>query len=103
MTVSTHAAFPHIFTPYRIKNVELRNRLVISGHHAYWWSDKGVPNPEFAAYIEERAKGGIGLFVIGGSAPVLTPSWIENVDDAVIPGYRRCVEAAHRHGTAIFA
>jgi len=35
----SHPHFPHIFTPLQIRNMEMRNRIAISGHHAGWWVD----------------------------------------------------------------
>lgn len=81
----------------------MRNRIAISGHHAGWWVDAGRPSDEFADYIEERARGGVGLFVIGCTSPKLGSGWLENVDDRIIPRYRAMVEAGHRHDTPIFA
>ncbi len=69
MSNAGHAVFPHIFRPLQIKNVTLRSRIAISGHFAGWWADKGLPRDEFVAYLEERAKGGVGLFVIGATSP----------------------------------
>lgn len=103
LTLSPHPHWPHLFTPLQIKNVTLRNRIAISGHHAGWWVDGGRPSDEFADYIEERARGGVGLFVIGCTSPQPGSGWLENVDDRIIPRYRAMVEAGHRHGTPIFA
>ncbi len=100
---SAHPHFPHLFTPLQIKGVTLRNRIAISGHHAGWWVDGGRPSDEFADYIEERARGGVGLFVIGCTSPQRGSGWLENVDDRIIPRYRKMVEAGHRHGTPVFA
>ena len=41
---------------------------VVSGHFAGWWVDGGLPSREFADYLAERAKGGVGLFVIGATS-----------------------------------
>ena len=98
-----HLVFPHLFEPYQLKGVLLRNRVVISGHHAGWWVDNGLPSEEFVAYVEERAKGGVGLFVIGCTSPEPGSGWLENLDVAIIPRYRALVEAGHRHGAAVFA
>jgi N,N-dimethylglycine/sarcosine dehydrogenase len=97
--------YPHLFSPITIRKLTLRNRVAISGHHAGWWLDNGMPSDEFAAYIEERSRNnGVGLFVIGCTSPVRpTAGWLENMTDDVIPRYRKCVEAAHRHGTALIA
>ncbi len=101
----SESRFPHLFSPFTIKNVELRNRVAISAHFAGWWVTDGLPNEDFAAYIEERAKGGVGLFVIGATGPSheAAPSWMVNDSDEIIPCYRMLVEAGHRHGMKIFA
>ena len=69
-----HPKFPHIFRPLELRGVTLRNRIAISGHFAGWWvGEKGLPTDAFIAYVEERAKGGVGLFVIGATSP--EPDW----------------------------
>ena len=106
MTVSApaHPQFPHLFRPFTIRDLTLRNRIAISGHHAGWnVTVGGMPSDELAAYIEERAKGGVALFVIGSTCPVAGYDWIENVSDAVIPHFQNMADAGHRHGTAVFA
>ncbi len=106
MSISStvHPAFPHLFAPFELKNVTLRNRIAISGHFAGWYvGPDGLPSDELAAYIEERAKGGVGLFVIGSNVPVPGYDWIENTDDAIIPRYQVMGEAGRRHGARVFA
>lgn len=103
MTGTDHLTFPHLFRPLQIKSLSLRNRIAISGHFAGWWVDRGLPSEEFVAYLEERAWGGVGLFVIGATSPERGSGWMENIDDAIIPRYRALVDAGHRHGTAVFA
>ncbi|MCZ6678660.1 MAG: FAD-dependent oxidoreductase [Candidatus Poribacteria bacterium] len=100
-----HPKFPHLFRPIAMKNVTLPNRIAISAHFAGWWVTDGLPNEDFAAYIEERAKGGVGLFVIGATGPTYDagPDWMHNTSDAIIPRYRMLAEAGHRHGTKVFA
>jgi len=100
-----HWKFPRLFRPFTLKNVTLRNRIAVSAHFAGWWVTDGLPNEEFAAYIEERAKGGIGLFVIGATGPTYDagPDWIQNTSEAIIPRYRMLAEAGHRHGAKVFA
>src|SRR5438552_18959271 len=98
MTATEHPRFPHIFRPLQIKNATLRNRIAISAHFAGWWVDKGLPSDAFVDYVEERAKGGVGLFVIGATTPVPSRGWLENIDDSIIPRYRALAEAGRRHG-----
>src|SRR5262245_8016639 len=104
VTDKNHAHFPHLFKPYGLKGVELRNRVAISGHFAGWWvGPGGLPSDAFVAYVEERAKGGVGLFTIGATSPEPGSGWMQNLDDSIIPRYRLLAEAAHRHGTKLFA
>jgi 2,4-dienoyl-CoA reductase-like NADH-dependent reductase (Old Yellow Enzyme family)/thioredoxin reductase len=103
MVSGQHPKYPHLFTPFKIRNLTLGNRIVISAHFAGWWVDQGLPSKEFVAYLEERAKGGVALFVIGATSPEPNSGWLENTTDAIIPRYRALVEAGHRHGTAVFA
>lgn len=99
-----HARFPHLFQPYTLKGVELRNRVAISGHFAGWWvGPGGLPSDAFVAYVEERAKGGVGLFTIGATSPEPGSGWMQNLDDSIIPRYQILAAAAHRHGTKLFA
>jgi 2,4-dienoyl-CoA reductase-like NADH-dependent reductase (Old Yellow Enzyme family)/thioredoxin reductase len=104
MPAAEHPLFPHLFQPFSLKNVTLSNRVAVSAHFAGWWvGERGLPSEAFVAYLEERAKGGVGLFVIGATSPEPGSGWMENTDDAIIPRYRALVEAGHRHGTAVFA
>ncbi len=95
--------YPHIFRPFTLKNLTLKNRIMVSGHFAGWWVDGGLPSDTFVDYVEERAKGGVGLFVIGATSPEPGSGWMENFSDAIIPRYQRLADAGHRHGTAIIA
>src|SRR2546421_1803429 len=99
-----HPQFPHIFRPLELRGVTLRNRIAISGRFAGWWvGERGLPTDAFVAYLEERARGGVGLFVIGATSPEPGSGWLENVSDDIIPRYAALVEAGHRHGAAVFA
>src|SRR5256714_15418528 len=99
-----HPHFPHIFRPLDLRGVTLRNRIAISGHFAGWWvGERGLPTDAFVAYLEERARGGVGLFVIGATSPEPGSGWLENVSEDIIPRYAALVEAGHRHGAAAFA
>src|SRR2546421_10506015 len=88
VTLNNHPRFPHLFRPYDLKGVELRNRVAISGHFAGWWVDQGLPSDAFVAYVEERAKGGVCLFTIGATSPEPGSGCMQNLDDAIIPRYR---------------
>ena len=104
MPTRDHPVFPYLFRPYTLKGVPIRNRVVISAHFAGWWvGPDGLPSEAFADYIEERAKGGVGLFVIGATSPAPGSGWMQNLSEAIIPRYRRLAEAGHRYGMKVFA
>src|SRR5947207_9224952 len=103
MSSSDHPKFPRLFHPLHLRNVALKNRVAVSAHFAGWWVDEGLPSDAFVSYVEERAKGGVGLFVIGATSPERGSGWMQSLDDRIIPRYRALAEAGHRHGTKVFA
>ena len=97
--------FPRLLAPLDAGRLQLRNRSAISAHFGGWFIDGGLPTPAYADYVEHRCANGVGLFVVGGSVPEYAggPDWLQNTSDAVVPGYRMLVDAAHRHGAKLFA
>jgi len=98
--------FPHLFRPIRIGGVEIRNRILSTGHDTTLPTD-GTVNDALIAYQEARARGGAGLIIvqvagIHDSARYTTHILMADTDDC-IPGYRLLAEAVHRHGAKIFA
>jgi mycofactocin system FadH/OYE family oxidoreductase 2 len=97
--------FQYLFTPFRIRNVEVRNRVLITGHINNM-ARYGVPTEQEAAYFAERAKGGVALIVMGW--PAVHPSgWIfpgaeRGWEDAIVPKYRMITDAVHRYGAKMF-
>ena len=59
--------FEKLFEPLKIKDVTLRNRIV-STSHSEVYAEHGMPTERFRAYHAEKAKGGIGLTMCGGSS-----------------------------------
>ena len=66
----------------------------------------GLVTDDLIAYHEARAVGGAGLIVVQVAGVHDTARYTSHVlmatDDSVIAGYRRLVDAVHRHGTTIF-
>src|SRR5690349_4052229 len=58
---------------FQLKNVTLRNRVVSTSHEPSYTED-GMPKRRYRLYHEEKAKGGIGLTMMGGSAVVAPDS-----------------------------
>ncbi|WP_152224290.1 FAD-dependent oxidoreductase [Pseudomonas sp. SCB32] len=57
--------FPHLFSPLRIGNITVRNRLMQTAHAKGFHAGNGLTNDRDVYYQAERAKGGIGLIVTG--------------------------------------
>ena len=58
-----------LLQPLRIKGLTLKNRIFSSAHIALMVDDH-MPQDRYQAYHEEKAKGGIGLSMFGGSSTV---------------------------------
>ena len=97
--------FPHLFSPLALGSVELKNRVVFTGHATYLTTD-GYPNDALVAYQRERAAGGAGLIVTQVSA-VHPSGWHSNLSmqifaDEGIARYRTVAEAVHAFDCRIF-
>jgi 2,4-dienoyl-CoA reductase-like NADH-dependent reductase (Old Yellow Enzyme family) len=104
MVSGPHALFPHLFQPLQINGITLRNRVAISGHMAGWYiGPNGLPSDELAAYIAERGRGGVGLFVIGSNVPVPGYDWLDASTDAIIPRYQAVADLTEPTGIEVFA
>ena len=98
-------ALTRLFEPIRIGTLPIRNRLVLTGHGTGMGRD-GHPDARMVAYYEERARGGVGLIMLGSqqvhpTSPGIT-GLLCNYDDTIIPGLREIGRAVHRHGARVF-
>ncbi|HUS53496.1 MAG TPA: FAD-dependent oxidoreductase [Thermohalobaculum sp.] len=98
--------FPHLFTPVTIGKVEIRNRILSTGHDTTLPTD-GTVNDALIAYHEARARGGAGLIIvqvagIHDSARYTTHILMATGDEC-IPGYTKLADTVHSFGTKIFA
>ena len=98
-------AFPTLFSPLRIRNVTIKNRILSTGHDTSL-ADDGAVGDRLVAYQEARARGGAGLIVIQVAAihpsAFYTTHCLSALDDTCIPGYRRVADACHQHGCKVF-
>lgn len=99
------SSYKALMTPLQIRGLTVRNRLFSSGH-APNYAVAGKPTERYVAYHAEKAKGGIGLTVFGGSSNVARESGslfgaIYVGDDSIVPYFRTLADAVHEHGAAI--
>lgn len=95
-----------LLEPFRLKNLVLRNRIIMASMGTNLASPEGFVTDELIAYCGERARGGAGL-IITELVTIDFPSGngIEHQlsidNDKYLPGLRRLVTEVHRHGSKI--
>ncbi len=95
-----------LLKPLALKGLTIRNR-VMSTSHAPGYGEDGKPKERYQLYHAEKAKGGIGLTMFGGSSSVALDSpatpWaqISVADDSVIPYFQSFAERVHGHGAKL--
>lgn len=98
--------FEKIFTPFKIGNVEIKNRIVMPGMGNAKGTWDGYDTDALDAWYVARAKGGTGLIITEITA--IEPHAPQGVweaaiyDDSYIPGYVKMVNEVHDAGAKIF-
>ena len=108
MTIDNNAARnakDPLLQPLQIRHLTIRNR-VMSTSHACGLEAGGMLTEKYQLYHEEKAKGGIGLTMFGGSSNVDidSPNIFRQLNvgtDAIIPQLQEFSDRIHRHGTAL--
>ena len=97
--------FPNLFTPGRIGQMELKNRIVMPPMGTGYGEDGGYVGQRLIDYHEARAKGGVGLIITEVTAPSLQCRVSNNQltlgDDSHIQGFRDLASAVHEYGAKI--
>ena len=93
-----------LLEPFQLKNLTIKNR-VFSTSHAPSYAEDGMPKERYQLYHEEKAKGGIGMTMFGGSSTIDidSPASFGQLDvshDRVIPYFQQLAERVHKHGAA---
>ncbi|MCX7355182.1 MAG: NADH:flavin oxidoreductase [Alphaproteobacteria bacterium] len=99
------AEYDALLKPLKLKHLTIRNRIM-STAHAPAYGDDAMPGERYQLYHEEKAKGGIGLTMFGGSSVVSPdcPAVFGQLDvsgDRVVPYLKQMSERVHRHGAAL--
>ena len=97
--------FQHLFTPFTVGSVTVRNRIVVPGHATLFMPADGLPTDRMLHYWLAKARGGVGLIMTHvhnvmprhtGAPPVALQT------DAIVPAYRKVVDALHEEGVKFF-
>ena len=97
--------FKYLFTPLKVGNVTIRNRILLAAALPRFHPAVGPPNEQAINYYQARAKGGVGLIITSGHCP----SWPTNrarhtamESDNVIPTLKRVADTIHEYGAKAF-
>ena len=98
-----HPDYPYLFSPIRIGNFEVPNRVCHVPTDISSANADGSVNERVITYHEQVAKGGCGFIIVGASTPHKatgrpTVTCIAVDEDPLIPGLAELAEAMHRHG-----
>ena len=99
--------YAHVFTPITLNKLTLPNRIYSTAHAEVYCEAGGLPGERYIRYYEEKAKGGLGMAICGGSSPVSIDipqgAWrpVNLTTDQVIEPLSHLAEAVHRHGMKI--
>ena len=100
------AALEHLFSPIKIRNLTVKNRIMSTGHDTTMPTE-GIINERLLAYQRARAEGGAGLIVLQVSgvheSARYTTHLLMATEPNCVDGYRKMADMCHAHGTTIFA
>ena len=93
--------FEHVFAPIRIRDMELKNRIIMPAMGTRMADENGNVTDKLVAYHAARAKGGCGLNIVEVAA-VHTPSapahFVSISEDCYIEGHKKLTDAIHKNG-----
>lgn len=99
--------YSKLFTPFKIGSMEVKNRLVFSPMGTNTSHIDGTIANDEIDYFEERAKGGVGLIIMGCQflSKEIAQGSLEGIleNTYVIPQLTTACEAVHRYGAKIAA
>ncbi len=97
--------FPHLCSPFQIGSMQLKNRMVMSPMTTAYCNDDQTPSERLIRYLEERAKGGVGLITMELITVDVTHRYLHRSmtlgEDKYIDAHREITERIHQHGAKI--
>lgn len=94
-----------LLEPYRLKSLRIRNRIVSTAHAPAYAVD-GLPLDKYQRYHEEKAKGGVGMVMFGGSSTVSVdcPSTFGQINlsnQKAVTHLREFADRIHQYGVPL--
>lgn len=98
--------YKNMFSPLRVGNMELKNRIVMSPMGDGLANREGNVTEEMIAYYAARARSGVGLVMVGSTCACEDdgnkPDQHKIFREQNLRGLRRLSEGVHRHDAKIF-
>ncbi|MCP4694575.1 MAG: FAD-dependent oxidoreductase [Desulfobacterales bacterium] len=101
------ACFPHLFKEGQIGDVIIKNRIAMLPMARQFQGFNGEVTQKTIDYYAERAKGGVGLIILGSTRvfppghKFFTAASLNIGDDRYIPGHCDLAQALHAHGAKV--
>lgn len=96
------ANYEHLFSPFKLRNLELKNRIVMAPMATHYAAPDGSVTERLLAHYARRARGGAGMIVTESNYVSREGRGGINRlglhEDRLIEGHRRLAEAIHRGG-----
>lgn len=93
--------FEHVFAPIKIRDMELKNRIIMPAMGTRMADENRAVTDKLVAYHAARAKGGCALNIVEVAA-VHTPSapahFLSLSEDHFIEGHKKLTDAIHENG-----
>jgi 2,4-dienoyl-CoA reductase (NADPH2) len=98
--------FFKLLEPFKIGELQLRNRTVMPAMHLNM-AEKGFVTEQLIEFYRTRAAARVGLIIIGGIGVSTLgtggPTMVSLSDDKFIPGMRKLVDVIHKEGAKVIA
>ena len=94
-----------LLQPFQLRHLLIRNRIISTAHEPAY-SEDALPKLRYQLYHEEKAKGGIGMTMFGGSTLVDrdSPPAFGNLyagSDDIVPYFHQLAERVHKHNCVL--
>jgi 2,4-dienoyl-CoA reductase (NADPH2) len=94
-----------LLSPINIGDMRLKNRMVMSPMTTNYGNDDQTPSERLIAFLEARAKGGVGLITVEvctvDARQQYQPQSLTLGDDSFIDAHRRLTDRLHAHGAKV--
>ncbi|GFZ31964.1 2,4-dienoyl-CoA reductase [Clostridium zeae] len=98
--------YSNIFSPLKVKNMTIKNRIIMPPMGTNYASQNGEINSDHIKYYEQRAKGGTGLIIVENATvdfPLGSNGTTQlRIDhDSFMPALYKLTERMHKYGTCV--